>query len=222
MRFVFLLCLLTRVAFGAVPAELTAALKKFRTDAPKGWSYTQNTTAEGKSLEERFDATRPDFERWTILKKDGRAPTDDEQRDYREKLTRRSRGGNAPSFTDQFDLASLETIADTTERGTYRCRLKRGESGDTTADFLRVTLSLHKPSGTIESLEIASIGEFSPTFGVKIADMKTTMTFSFASDTTPSLPQKVTTRLRGRAFWIKSLDADMTVNYSDYVKAGKR
>lgn len=222
MRSFVLIFLFVSAIHAAAPPELTAALKTFRTDPPKGWAYTQDTNAEGKSLVERYDAARPDFERWSIVRKDGRSPTDDEQRDYKEKLTRRSRGGTAPLITDQLALDTLETLADAPERGTYRCKLKRGEAADLTADFLRVTLILHKPTQTIESLEIASVSEFSPTFAVKIVEMKTILTFSLPTADAPSLPQKVTTHLRGRAFYFKSLDADMIVSFSDYAKVGKR
>ena len=74
---------------------------------------------------------------------------------------------------------------------------------------------------TIESVELANVEPFKPTFGVKIATLKTTMTYSHPNDAAPSLPQKVTTHVRGTAFLFKSLDADMTVVYSDYAKARK-
>jgi hypothetical protein len=136
--------------------------------------------------------------------------------------SRRSRGGTAPKLTDQLDLATLETVADTPEHATYRCRLRRGERGDETADFLRATLAVHKPTRTLASLELASTGPFAPTFGVKIAEMKTTMTYTLPTADRPSLPDKVTTRVRGRAFLFKSLDADMTVTFTDYERVGKR
>ena len=85
-----------------------------------------------------------------------------------------------------------------------------------------MTLVVHKPTHTVESLEISNDGEFQPTWGVTIAEMKTAMTYSLPDGATPSLPQRVTTHLRGRAFYFKSLDADMTVAYTDYVKAGKK
>ena len=78
-----------------------------------------------------------------------------------------SRGGTAPKLTDHLDLATLETITDTPERACYRCRLKAGEAGDKTAEFLRATLVLHKPTKTIESLELASAAEFSPTWRIR-------------------------------------------------------
>lgn len=222
MRFFLLLAALASGGFAAVPSELAAALEAYRGDPPRGWSYTQTTTAEGRSTVERCDAAKPEFERWTLAQKDGRTPTADEAREYDEIRSRRSRGGTAPKLTDQFDLATLETVADTPERATYRVRLKTGEKGDTTGEFLRVTIVLHKPSRTIETLTLASWQEFQPTLGVKIAEMKTVMTYSLPSTTQPSLPRLVTTRVRGRAFFFKSLDADMTVAFTDYERPGKK
>jgi len=222
MRFLFLLCVTASATLASVPPDLATALKTFRTDAPRGWSFTQTTHAQGQSRVEHFDAARPEFERWTLLKQDGLTPSNDEQNDYRQKLTRRSSNRTAPLITEQLDLSHPETVSETPRRATYRCRLKPGEAGDKTAAFLRVTLVVDKPTHCIESLEIASTGEFSPTFGVKIVEMKTVMTYSLPSANTPSLPLTVATHLRGRAFLVKSLDAEMTVVFADYAKAGKK
>ncbi len=222
MRFVVLFCALASATFGAVPPGLAEALKTFRTDGPRGWAFTQTTAAEGKSLAERFDPMKRDIARWELVQQNGRAPTADERRDYLADLKHRAQGETAPKLTEQFDLGTLETVSDNPERATYRLRLKPGEAGDKTAAYLRITLVLHKPSHTIETLEVASAAPFSPTFGVNITEMKTLMTYSLPAGDRPSLPQKVTTRLRGRAFWVKSLDADMTVTFSDYVRAGRQ
>jgi hypothetical protein len=207
----------------AVPAELEAALKNFRSDPPPGWSYTQTTTAEGRSTVERCDAAKPEFARWSLVQKDGRAPTDPELRDYADARSRRSRTGTAPRITDQLLLETIETIADTTERATYRCRLRRGETRDDTAQHLRATLVLHKASGTIESITLVNAEPFRPTLGVSIVEMRTEMTYSLPSPGgAPSLPQRVASRVRGTAFWFKSLDAEMSVVFSDYERAGKK
>lgn len=222
MRLLFTFLVLACSACAAVPPELEAALKAFRGDPPRGWSFTQTVRAEGKSTVERSDATRPEFDRWTLVQKDGRAPTTDELRDYADARSRRSRTGTAPNLVDQFDLDSIETVANTSERATYRFRLRPGEARDRTAAFLRATVVLHKATHVIESVELANAAEFSPTFGVKITEMKTLMTYSLPAGETPSLPQKVETRLRGRAFLVKSLDAEMTVVFTDYARAGKK
>ena len=222
MRLLVLLSALASAAFAAGPPALTAALENFRADAPRGWSFTQTTAAEGKSTVERCDAAKPEFDRWTLLQKDGRTPTADEAQDYAEIRSRRSRGGTAPKLTDQFDLTTTEVVTDTPERATYRLRLKPGEADDRTAAFLRVTVVVHKPTHTIESIALASTGEFAPTFAVKIAEMITTLTYSVPAEGRPSLPLAVTTHVRGRAFFFKSLDADMTVKFSDYERVGRR
>ncbi len=228
--FLFLGWLTAALAVDAAPARddaqphaaLETALKIFRTDGPKGWSFIQTTTSGEQSRVERFDAAQPEFARWTLLQVDGRTPTADESADYHEKLSRRSRGGTAPRLTDQIDLATLDVAADSPDRTTYHARLKEGEDGDATARFLTATVVLHKPTQTIESFEIASTGPFSPVLGVKIAEMKTTLSYSLPDDHRPSLLLKSTTRLRGRAFLLKSLDADMTVTFTDYERARKK
>src|ERR1051326_5816516 len=103
--FVFLLASLLP-SFAETPAALADALKNFRADGAPGWSFVQTTTAGTESLVEHFDAKRPDFERWSLVGKNGRPATEDEKRDYLEKQTRRSRGGTAPKITDSLDLAN--------------------------------------------------------------------------------------------------------------------
>jgi hypothetical protein len=222
MRLLVLLLSFVSAACAAVPPALTAALENFRADAPKGWSFTQTTTGEGKSTVERSDAAKPEFDRWTLVQKDGRTPTADETKDYNEIRSRRSRGGTAPKLTDQFDLTTAELVTDAPDRATYRLRMKRGEAGDLTAAFLRVTVVIHKATHTIESIELTSAEPFKPALGVKIAELATKMTYSVPTGDRPSLPLAVTTHVRGTAFIFKSLDADMTVAFTDYERVGKR
>lgn len=216
MRILLLLCTLAVPVWAAAPRELTAALENFRSDPPRGWSFTQTTVAEGRSTVERCDAARPEFARWSLVQKDGRPPTPAELNEYGEGRSRRSRAGTAPDLKEQFLLAAAETVAETDARITYRCPLRQGESRDNTALHLRATIVVHKAAGAVESVELANTAPFSPTIGVKIAELRTVMTYSLPQEGRPGLPQQVTTRVRGRAFWFKSLDADMTVTFSNY------
>src|SRR5688500_9441564 len=150
MRLLLLFLLVAGTTTAAqVPPLLETALKIFRAEGAAGWSYVQTTTAGTETLVERFNAAMPEFDRWSLVSKNGRPASTDEQRDYREKQTRRSRGGHAPRITESLDLGTIELISETAERATYRCRLKKGEAGDNTAAFLRSTLVLHKPTATI-------------------------------------------------------------------------
>lgn len=218
----FLHLVLLSPVCAALPPALQTALKNFRGDPPPGWSYTQTTAGQGKSTVERCDAAKPEFDRWSLVQVDGRAPTPDELARYAENRSRRSRTGTAPRISEQLDLTSCETLSDAPDRARYRFRLRPGESSDKTAPALRATLSLHKPTQTVESIELSNVAEFAPTLGVKISELKTTMTYSLPDADRPALPQKVETRTRGRAFFFKTLDADMRVTFSDYAPARKR
>ena len=78
MRFILLACVLTVAVAAAEPGsprnavrpQLEQALKTFRTEGPKGWSFTQTTRGEGHSRVERYDAAQPEFDRWTLLQED--------------------------------------------------------------------------------------------------------------------------------------------------------
>jgi hypothetical protein len=222
MRFALLFLLLLLPASAAVPPLLREALDAFRADPPPGWSYAQKTSGDGRSTVELCDAAKPEFDRWSLVEKDGRAPTAAEIRDYTEARSRRSRTGTAPKITDQLDLDLVETVAETADRATFRTRLRRGEARDHTAPFLRATVVVHKPTRAIESIELGNTEPFSPTLGVRIAEMRTVLTYRLPVGDTPALPASVASRVRGSAFWFKSLDADLTVEFSGYARAAKR
>lgn len=209
-------------AFAAVPPALEAALRTFRADPPRGWSFTQTTEGEGKSTVERSDAAKPEFDRWSLLQKDGHVPTADEATHYRDIRSRHSRTGAAPNLIEQLDLTTVEVAAEEAEKITYRCRLRPKESGDRTAEHLHATVVLHRATTTIIAIELTNREPFQPALGVSIQEMNTRLTYSIPTADTPSLPQSVQTRVRGTAFWFKSLDADMSVTFSDYVRIWKK
>ncbi|PTY06964.1 hypothetical protein DB347_10215 [Opitutaceae bacterium EW11] len=210
-------------AFAAdpLPADFEAALKSFRAEGTKGWSFVQSTASEKKSLVEHYDASKPEFSRWTLLKKDGRAPTEDELKEYNEKQTRRSRGDTAPDVTKQLDYATAERLSDDTERCAYRFHLKAGDKQDTTARFMVSTFTYHKPTHTIEKVELSNTEPFSPMFLVKIEEARTTIHYMLPDAERPTLLDHIEVRVRGRAMIFRSLDEDLTVKYSDYTYAGK-
>jgi hypothetical protein len=216
-----LTCLVALPVSASLPPDLAAVCSSFQSQNPKGWSFTQTTSAAGRTLVEHYDAAQPEFNRWTLRSENGRAPDAEQARQYREKFSRRSRGGTAPGIASQLDLDSAELVADHPERVTYRFRLKPGEADDKTATFLRATVTIHKPSRTIEIFELTNLAPFSPVFGVKIGELRTAMHYHLPDGGRPGLLAKITTRTRGRAFF-KSLDADMLVTYGDYAWAGKK
>jgi hypothetical protein len=207
---------------GTLPPELEKALAAFQAEGTKGWAFTQSTASAEKSLVERFDPSKPEFSRWKLLKKDGREPTESEIKEYNDMLTRRSRGQTAPNVKDQIRPETCEPLGVENGRARYRFQLKPGAEDDKSAEHMVVTFSLHLDSGTIERVELATIRPFSPMFTVKIEEARTVITYTLPTESTPTLLQEITVRVRGRAMFFKSLDEDMTVSYSDYAPATKK
>lgn len=210
------------VRAGEMPADLKAALAAFKAEGTRGWAFTQSTVGPGRSLVERFDPGLPEVERWTLLQKDGRTPTPKEAQSYRELLTRRSRGETAPNVKDQIDPASATLVSDTGERTQWRFRLRATDEDDRSAAHMDVVFTLHRPTATIERVVLASFEPFNPVRGVHITEARTTIEYSLPTADRPTLLSRITVRLRGRAWWIKSMDQDMTVTYSDYAPMTRR
>ncbi len=211
-----------RLVAGPTPPELTSALDAFRAEGTKGWAFTQTTVSEDRSRIERFDPLGRDSRKWTLLQQDGRAPSSDELQTYNEHKARRSSHETPPNVKDQIAPGTCEVMDETPERGVYRFQLKPGDEDDRSAQFMRVTFTLHRPTATIEKVELASTEPFSPMIMVKIKEARTVMTYSLPDGERPTLLKDVSVRVRGRAMWVKSLDQDMTVTYSDYAYAGKK
>lgn len=202
--------------------ELAAALDAFRTEGPKGWAFTQTTSAEGRTRVESFDPLQPEHLKMTLVSENGAPPNADVLRRYREGLTRRTGGYTAPNVKEQLDYASARLLSRDGERETWHFALLPGADDDSSAEHMNLTLVFHPPSQTIERMELASIEPFSPVLGVKVELARTTIDYSLPqADGTPSLLQRISVSVRGRAFFFKSLDSDMTVVYSDHQYAGK-
>lgn len=207
---------------GSLPPEFETALKTFRADGTKGWAFTQSTQARSESLVEHYDPSKPEFVRWTLLQKNGRPPTDRETREYQEKHTRRSSNDTAPDVTKQLDLSSAERISDDAERSVYRFHLKSGGKDDTSAQYMTAQFTFHKASNTIEQIELGNTEPFSPMMTVKIQEARTTIVYTLPTADRPTLLDHITVHVRGRAMFVRSLDEDMTVAYSDYRYAMKK
>ena len=205
-----------------VPPELDRALKLFSAEGTRGWAFTQKTESGGKSLVEHYDPAKPEFSRWTLLKKNGKPPTSDELQEYRDRLSRRTTGSTAPNVKDQIDPASYELVQTDDVYATYRFHLLPGASDDRSATHMTATFTLHKPTATITRVELTAFEPFSPMLAVKITEAHTTMTYNLPENDRPTLLQQITVSIRGRAMWFKSLDEDMTVTYSDHEYTGRK
>lgn len=218
----FLLVWLVLPLGAAVTSELREALDSFRTEGPKGWAFTQSTTSVEKSRVEKYDPLLDFHLKWTLVSENGVAPSESDQNTYRQHQTRRSGGNTAPNVKEQMDYESAKLVSDNGTVSEWFFRLKPGADDDSSAEHMAVNLRFHKPTKTISRIELHSLEPFSPVLAVKIELARTVIEYSLPEGEMPSLLQKIDVKVRGRAFYFKSLDSDLTVSYSDYRYAGKR
>jgi len=205
-----------------VPAEFREALKSYQSEGTRGWAFTQSTQGAGQSLVERFDPRLTEFHRWTLVEKDGRAPTPAETKTYNEQQTRRTRGETAPNVKDQIDEPTAERVSDDGTRATWRFRLKATDKDDRSAAHMTAAFTLHRPTSTIERMELSSFESFKPVMGIHIDEARTVIEYSLPEGERPTLLRTITVRLRGRAWWFKSLDQDLSVDYTGFEPARKK
>jgi hypothetical protein len=208
-----------RVHAAPLPPDLTDTLAHFHAAGPKGWSFLQTTESGGQSLAEYFDATQPANDRWSLRQKNGRPPTKEELADYSQGQALNSATFTAPRIQDQIDLTTAALVRRDDTRSVWRFQMKPGDDDDKTSRYMKVTVTYHQPTHTIEQVEITNTEPFSPVLAVKISETRTVMTYSLPSPESPSQLRRVTLLVRGRAFWFKTLDQDMTVTFSGHVWA---
>lgn len=208
-------------ASGQPSPALTEALQAFRTEGPKGWAFTQTSNSPDRSRVETFDPLRPAHLRWTLVTENGAPPSERVVEAYRQQQTRRTGGRTAPNVKEQLVMASARLVADEDGREQWKFDLKPGADDDTSAEHMRTTITFHPATQTIEKVELASFEAFNPMFGVSIESARTVIEYSLPDADAPSLLQHIAVSVRGRAFYFKSLDSDMTVSYSDYKYMGK-
>lgn len=219
---IFALLCTTAVQAAQIPSELAQSLKIYRAEGAMNWAYVQTTeSSKGQSLVEHYDPSKPQFSRWTLLKKNGAAPRESDLKDYRDRLSRRT-NGTAPNIKDQIDPTTCELLSEDNERASYRFKLLTTDKGDRSAAHMHAVFTLHKPTGIIERVTLSSFEAFSPMFSVKVNEASTTIEYTLPTPERPTLLQKITVRMRGSVMWLKSLDEDMTVVYSDYTYVGKK
>lgn len=205
-----------RAPAAPLPAYFEQALAHFTSDAPRGWAYTLTTTRGSETSVERFDPSRPKGGEWTLLQRDGRAPTVEEiERYLRYKAsttppTARATFEKGDIDRDTFTL-TREDAAGAEFRGTFRGDLK-----EPLLAHLVLDLKIAKASPAVQSFTLRLAGPFSPALGVKMTELEVSMEFSPPTAERPALPLASRSRFRGRLFFLKTIEEDVSIAYSDF------
>ena len=93
-----------------VPPLLEAALRKLQADENR-WAFTQTTQEfdrkgqpEGGLTVERFDPSQPYDQQWTLVRYQGREPTEREERSWRKRKDKETKRREEKSLGEVMDL----------------------------------------------------------------------------------------------------------------------
>lgn len=221
-RFWLLAVCVQGMALGMTPAqEFQRALKHFRTDGPPGWAYVQVSSGEGKDEIEAYDPLKFPPLCWTLLEKDHKKPTAQDQLDYRNLKAQRSSEFNAPRIETELDLATCRVLEDTPDRLRAEFRLRENADTAQAAQHLKVEVTLDRPTQTIVQIDIRNIEPFSILYIVRIDRMHTEFQYSLPKGGRPSLLMRASISEQGKILWLKTLDQHLEIVRKGYRYAGK-
>jgi hypothetical protein len=208
---------LALAARAEMPVYLHAALERFATDVPTGWSYTLATTRNGRQMVERFDATRPAGGQWSLLQLTGRAPTAEELEKYAQSRPTAGSGGPQSNFQKKdIEPGSLTLVREDDRRAEFDATFRDQASGaDKMLGHLRLRLVVDKSAAYIEKTILTLAEPYWPVLTVKMNELKVETTYRAPVGDGPCLPVAQRSEFRGRMLLIAT-EEQLELIYSDF------
>ena len=206
-------------------ALFESAVENVTWEYPDNWAYTETRRNKDGTQVGRFDPSRPEAERWTLVSVDGRAPTDEEIEEFIEdKEGERGFMSGDEEDDDEEDgvrtmvePGSLELIEETETY--WLLRFVPEADDDDEEKFLEKlngTVRIDKAGQHLEYIDISTDKPVKPVFGVKIRDFNTRFEFGRALDEGPIVPVAFRLRIKGRAYLAIGFDEAQIVEFSDF------
>lgn len=200
-----------------LPAYFHAAFARMGTEAPRGWAYTMRTARGSGVSVERYDPSRPRGGEWTLLERDGRAPDAAEIERYL-----RYKSANAPVDRATFakgdvDLASVVLARETDDVAEFQA-LFRDDVSAPLLPHLALVMLVDKERQAVTEYTLRLRAPFSSGLGMRMQALVVRTTFDPPADERPALPRMTESRFRGRMFFLVTVEEELRVEYSDFVR----
>lgn len=148
------------LAASVVPAAESDLLRRAAgnwLDERDNWAFTQFAREfDGGKLKrerlERYDPSRPDRERWELLRLDGREPTAEEKADLTERKNRKRRRHTTP-VTDYFDFARAVVVDENARTVRYALPLRSRSNWLFPVEKVSLALTVDKATQAITQVQ---------------------------------------------------------------------
>lgn len=208
----FLVVVLARGAVPA-PAWLAAAVHRLPEEIPSDLAYTVEIDRSGQRTVERFDPRLPAEGRWTLLARQGRAPSADEILKYaRERALSSEPAYRSSIRRGQIDLVGARVLEESATQATVQLGfVPAAIAADRMLGRLELVCEIHKEPAAVRSYRLRLPAPYSPVIGVKMLLLDAGAEFDSAAR-----PRRTWSRFRGRIFF-RSVDESVEATYRDYV-----
>jgi len=196
-----------------------AALKNLdATNLDEDWYFTMTVAEKGELQIIRSDPRRGTYEKRQLLTVDGIAPNSQRLNEFHDKEVKRITDidPDARGYGYMVDTQTLELIeaSDGYAMFSFSPRVKMLEDS---RDQLRGTLLLDSTTQHIDEIEIINTDDLSPAFSVTLETFR--LGLSFDEEQGENLLQKLESHTVGKMGFLKSFDALVIVNFSEYTRA---
>ena len=196
-----------------------AALKNLdATNLDEDWYFTMTVVEKGELQIIRSDPRRGTYEKRQLLTVDGIAPDSQRLNEFHDKEVKRITDidPDARGYGYMVDTQTLELIeaSDGYAVFSFAPRVKMLEDS---RDQLRGTLLLDSTTQRIDKIEIINTDKLSPAFSVTLDTFR--LELFFAQEQGENLLQKLESHTAGKMGFLKSFDALVIVDFSEYTRA---
>ncbi|MFK3975152.1 hypothetical protein [Shewanella vesiculosa] len=189
-------------------------------DANVRWQYVQHTVMPDLTRVERFDASQPEMQRWTLVSENGEKPdkkrTDKYQQHQQDLKEDKDENSQELAFSDLIDLTTLVLVAEDETSVAFKFvpNIKELDNAALTG-----MLYLDKASKQLKKILISNTDDLNPAFSVTLTKFE--LELGFAVFEGLAMPEHTSTTIEGTAAIFKSLDSIQTVTYHDYKMINK-
>ena len=188
------------------------------TNLDEDWHFTMEVLEAGELQMIHSDPRRDTYEKRQLLTVDGIAADSQRRDEFHVKEVKRINDidPDALGYGYMVDMETLDLIEDSDEHLIFSF-VPRVKMLEDSRDQLRGTLLLDSATQQIKEIEIINTDELSPAFSVTLDTFR--LGLSFDEEQGENLLQKLESHTAGKMGFLKSFDALVIVNFSEYTRA---
>ena len=191
------------------------------------WAFhLHSQSSQDKTLTETeatFDPTKPQGQRWQLLKTNGEAPDELRQAEFAQTKqaqdAARAAQKDQQQLIDMIQLDTLQVTAQSAGQVTLRFSPNLANMGESSQNKLKGELTLDITNALVTDITIRNIDKLSPSYAVTLETFELGFYFVKIQDTV--LPEQLTVKVQGKTGLFKGIRQHSIETYSEYRYKGE-